>query len=399
MKEHTSNAATNTADVIIVGGGLMGASAAFFLRQRGRSVILLERGLVGQQASGVNFGNVRRQGRYLIQLPLANRARDIWGKLPQLLGEDCEFIASGHLRVCYTDELAAKLETYARDARDYGLDLEILSPSALQSRFSYLGSKAVMGSLGPLDGHANPRLVAPAFGRAARRAGAHVEENTEVLAIEKVGADFHVETRNQGSFRAPVLLITAGAWAGAMAARLGEPVPLVARGPQMGVTEPAPYRILPTLGVSSPLEEETIYLRQVTRGNIVFGGGRRNEVDLDKIRAYPNPDNTLNQMPQLQRLLPGIAKLRLIRVWSGIESYLPDDLPIMSASEKTSGLYYAFGFCGAGFQIGPAVGDVMAELIDTGKTITPIDAFHIRRFAAAHAPETPTLASSGVSHA
>jgi sarcosine oxidase subunit beta len=62
------------ADVIIVGGGLVGASAAFFLRRRGRSVILLERGLVGQQASGVNFGNVRRQGRHLIQLPLANRA-------------------------------------------------------------------------------------------------------------------------------------------------------------------------------------------------------------------------------------------------------------------------------------------------------------------------------------
>lgn len=66
------------ADVVIVGGGFMGVAAAFFLRQRGRSVILLERGLVGQQASGVNFGNVRRQGRYLPQLPLANRSREIW---------------------------------------------------------------------------------------------------------------------------------------------------------------------------------------------------------------------------------------------------------------------------------------------------------------------------------
>jgi sarcosine oxidase subunit beta len=167
----------------------------------------------------------------------------------------------------------------------------------------------------------------------------------------------------------------------------------------MGVTEPAPYRIDPTLGISSPLEEETVYLRQVTRGNIVFGGGRRNEVDLDKIRVYPNPENTLNQMPQLQRLLPGIGKLRLIRMWSGIESYLPDDLPIMSASDKTAGLYYAFGFCGAGFQVGPGVGDVMAELIDTGKTVTPIDPFHIRRFAAARTADTAAPVSTGVSHA
>ena len=372
---------TEAADVIIVGGGLMGASAAFFLRKRGRSVILLERGLVGQQASGVNFGNVRRQGRYLVQLPLANRSREIWGRLPELIGEDCEFVASGHLRVCYSAEYAAKAETYARDAREYGLDLEIIAPSALRSRFPYLGHEVLLGSLGPRDGHANPRLVAPAFGRAARREGARVEENTEVLTIEKIGEDFHVVTRNRGSFRAPILLVTAGAWAGAMAARLGEPVPAVARGPQMGVTEPVPYRIKPTLGVSTPHEAETIYMRQVTRGNIVFGGGNRVEVNLDTIRAYVNPENTLKQMPQLRRLLPGIGNLNLIRVWSGIESYLPDDMPIMGPSEKVAGLFYAFGFCGAGFQIGPAVGDVMAELIDTGSTVTPIEPFHIRRFA------------------
>lgn len=375
--------AAAAADVIIVGGGLMGASAALFLRRRGRSVILLERGLVGQQASGVNFGNVRRQGRYLEQLPLANRSRDIWGRLPELVGEDCEFIASGHLRVCFNEAQAAKMEAYAHDARAYGLDLEIISPNALRDRFPFLDRGVVLGSYGPLDGHANPRLVTPAFARAAVRQGARVEENAEVLAIDRIGEDFHVQTRDRGVFRAPILLITAGAWAGAMAARFGEPVPLVARGPQMGVTEPVPYRIGPTLGVSTPLEEETVYLRQVTRGNIVFGGGRRNEVNLDTIRVYPKPENTLNQMPQLRRLLPGIAQLRLIRVWSGIESYLPDDRPIMGASDKVPGLYYAFGFCGAGFQIGPAVGDVMAELIDTGASVTPIEPFHIRRFAPA----------------
>ena len=372
----------DAADVIIVGGGLMGASAALFLRNRGRSVILLERGLVGQQASGVNFGNVRRQGRYLSQLPLANRAREIWGRLPELVGEDCEFTPSGHLRVFYSPEQAAKGEAYARDALAYGLELEIIAGNALRDRYPYLGREVLMGSLGPIDGHANPRLVAPAFGRAARRAGARVEENAEVLAIDKIGEDFQVETRDRGTFRAPALLITAGAWAGAMAERLGEPVPLIARGPQMGVTEPVPFRIGPTLGVSTMLEEETIYLRQVSRGNIVFGGGNRVLLPPGTLHAYVDPKNTLNQMPQLKRLLPGIAQLRLIRTWSGVESYLPDDLPVMGPSAKVPGLYYAFGFCGAGFQVGPGVGDVMAELIDTGATVTPIEPFHIRRFAA-----------------
>jgi sarcosine oxidase, subunit beta len=374
------SAPQQAADVIIVGGGLMGASAALFLRNRGRSVVLLDRGLVGQQASGVNFGNVRRQGRYLSQLPLANRSREIWDRLPELVGEDCEFMPSGHLRVFYSEEQAAKGEAYARDARAYGLDLEIIAGNALRDRFPYLGREVLMGSFGPLDGHANPRLVTPAFGRAAARAGARVEENAEVVSIEKVGEDFQVETRDRGGFRAPSLLITAGAWAGAMAERLGEPVPAVARGPQMGVTEPVPYRIGPTLGVSTMLEEETIYLRQVSRGNIVFGGGNRVHIEPGALRAHVDPQNTLNQMPQLRRLVPGIAQLRIIRTWSGVESYLPDDLPIMGSSAKVPGLYYAFGFCGSGFQIGPGVGDVMAELIDTGATSTPIEPFHIRRF-------------------
>jgi sarcosine oxidase subunit beta len=373
------------ADVIIVGGGLMGTSAAFFLRQRGRSVILLERGLVGQQASGVNFGNVRRQGRHLFQLPLANRARDIWGRLPELLGEDCEFLPSGHVRVFYSDEFAAKGEQYARDAKAYDLHLELFAGNALRARFPYLGRDVIMASLGAQDGHANPRLVTPAFSRAARRAGAAIEENAEVLAIQKLGEDFQVATRERGSFRAPNLIVAAGAWSGALAAGFGEPVPLTAKGPQMGVTEPVPYRIGPSLGVSTSVEADTVYLRQVTRGNIVFGGGTRGEADIEAIRAYVDPVNTLNQLPRLQRLVPGVGPLRLIRTWSGIESYLPDDLPVLGASAKTPGLFYAFGFCGAGFQIGPGVGEVLAELVDTGTTVTPIEPFHIRRFAQAAA--------------
>lgn len=369
-------------DVIVIGGGIMGASTAFFLRQRGHSVRLIERGLVGQQASGVNFGNIRRQGRKLVQLPLSNRARGIWERLPELVGESCEYLSSGQLRVSYDAEGAEDLETYARDARDYGLDLEMLGPKALRQRYPWLGPDIVLGSLGPQDGHANPRLTAPAFGRAALKAGAIIEENTEVLAVEKTGDDFEVQTAGGGRFRAPAVMLATGAWAAPVAARFGEPVPMVSRGPHMGVTEPVPYRIKPSVGVKTRVPGETVYLRQVERGNIVFGGGMRNEVDLDAIRVYPKPEYTLHQLPLLQRLLPGIEKLRIIRVWSGIEGYLPDDQPVMGPSGKVPGLYYAFGFSGAGFQIGPGVGDVMAELIANGTTSTPIEAFDIRRFAA-----------------
>jgi sarcosine oxidase subunit beta len=366
-------------DVIVVGGGIMGAATAFFLRRRGVSVALLERGLVGQQASGVNFGNVRRQGRFLPQLPLANRSRAIWGRLGALLGEDAEFIATGHVRVAFRPDDVARIEAHARAVREYGLELEIIHGNALRDRFPFLAGEALAGSLSPLDGHANPRLAAPAFGRAAQREGAIVVENAEVLAIEKPGDDFEVETAS-GRFRAPVVQISAGAWGGGLSARFGEPVPIVAKGPQMGVTEPLPYRIGPVVGVASADEREGMYLRQVKRGNIVYGGGWRGPALPDIQRAYIDPMNTLRQLPMLRRVVPALGALRTIRTWSGIEGYLPDDLPIIGPSGKVSGLYYAFGFCGHGFQLGPGVGDTMAELIATGATPTPLAPFHIARF-------------------
>src|SRR5690606_39052173 len=261
--------------------GLMGVATAFFLRRRGVSVILLERGLVGQQASGVNFGNVRRQGRFLPQLPLANRAREIWGRLPELIGDDVEFLPLGHIRVCFSEEDAAVLEAHARDVRDYGLELEIISRNALRDRCPYFSPEVVAGSLSPDDGHAKPRLVTPAFARAAVRAGAVVHENTEVASITRVGEDFVVETVGGGRFRAPAVQISTGAWAGEMTARLGETVPYTVHGPQMAVTEPLPYRIEPSIGVYSRDKTDAVYLRQVTRGNVVYGGGWRGQAHAD----------------------------------------------------------------------------------------------------------------------
>ncbi|ALK96768.1 sarcosine oxidase subunit beta [Massilia sp. WF1] len=383
-----------TSDVLIVGGGLMGTATAFFLRRRGVSVTLLERGLVGQQASGVNFGNVRRQARYLAQLPLANRAHGIWQRLPELIGDDIEFLPSGHIRVAYTQDQVGVLEKYARDAREYGLDLELVDGAAMRARYPFLGPEVRAASLSPQDGHANPRLAAPAFARAAVRTGAQIVENTEVLEIAKEGGEFRAACADGRVFRAPVLLIASGAWGNRMSAAFGEPVPLTARGPQMAVTEPVPYRIGPSVGVATPHLHETLYFRQIKRGNIIFGGCGRGPAYPDLRRAYVLPEHTLTQFGQLKRLAPPVARLNIIRVWSGIEGYLDDNLPVLGPSPKVSGLYYAFGFSGHGFQLGPGVGDLMAELIATGGTSTPIAPFGIGRFATSQ-NDAAALAAAG----
>lgn len=368
-------------DVLVVGAGLMGASAAFFLRRHGRSVTLLERELVGRQASGTNFGNVRRQGRDLAQMPLANRARAVWGRLKELIGEDLEFVPYGHLRVCYTEAQAAVLERHARDVKPLGLELELFTAEQLHKRWGIFSPAVVAGSLSPHDGHANPRLAGPAFARAARRLGAQVQEHAEVLHLERDGRGFVAHTANGSRHRGEQLLVCCGAWSNRIASLFGETVPLEARGPQMGVTEPLPYAIGPSIGLSSPIETEGLYFRQIRRGNVVFGGGLKGPALTDTIRAYVKPENTLRQFRELRRFVPAFEYVQLIRVWSGIEGYTGDGAPVMGQSSTTPGLHYAFGFNGEGFAIGPGVGEVMAELIATGTTTTPIEPFSIARFA------------------
>jgi sarcosine oxidase subunit beta len=312
---------------------------------------------------------------------LANRARAVWGRVRGLLGEDIEFRPYGHLRVCYTETQAAILEQHVRDVEPLGLELQMFSPQALRQRWGIFSSEVVAGSLSPLDGHANPRLAGPAFGRAARRAGAVIHEHTEVSHVERDGADFLAHSVDGRRFRAGQLLVTSGAWSGHFAAAFGEPVPLDARGPQMGVTEPLPYAIGPSIGVSTPVEVEGLYFRQIARGNIVFGGGLKGSAFADLQRAFVRPDNVLRQMRELRRFVPAFAQVQLLRVWSGIEGYTADWAPVMGPSARVAGLHYAFGFNGEGFAISPGVGEVMAELLATGQTSTPIEAFSIGRFA------------------
>jgi sarcosine oxidase subunit beta len=383
----------NEADVIVIGGGIMGTTTAFFLRRRNRSVILLERGLTGQQASGVNFGGIRRQGRALPQLAMANRALRTWQRSAELLGEDIEFLPSGHTRVCYHQKDVENFDQYAIDARAYGLELEVLHGEAMFRRFPFLGREVLSASISPLDGHANPRLAAPAFGRAAARLGARIVENTEVVRVEKEAGGFRVESATGEIYRAEQVLICAGAWANTLSTQAGEPVPLVARGPQMAVTEPVPYVFSTSMGVYTSVKKESVYYRQVARGNIVLGGGPPGPADPVTRRASVLPENTVAQLAQFVRMVPAMRPLQVIRVWSGVESYLPDSEPIIGPSSKVDGLFYAFGFSGSGFQIGPGVGETLAELLDTGSTPIDLSSFSIRRFQRTSSTQAESVTS------
>ncbi len=367
---------TITCDVLIQGGGGAGCSAALHLARRRARVVLLERGLVGGQASGVNYGGVRQQGRHPAELPIARRARALWGRMKSLVGSDIEFVESGHLKLARDATEEAELVAYLDVARAHGLPLHLLARDALHTAYPWLGPDVCAGSLAPEDGSANPRLLAPALAQAARAAGADVREHAEVVEHGHDGERFTLRTRAGERFAAPVLINAAGYWGGAVAAAFGEGVPIEPLSPNMLVTEPIRYFIDINLGVVGG----NVYLRQIPRGNVIVGAGH-GENDPRVPWSRPLPEASIRGMALAVQLVPALAAARVIRTWTGIDGRMPDRIPVFGPSRRRPGLYHAFGFSGHGFQLGPAVGEILSELVLDGRTDIPLDPFRIDRFA------------------
>ena len=359
-------------DVIILGGGGAGCSAALHLARRGASVVLLERGLVGSQASGVNHGGVRQQGRHPAEFPLARRSREMWSRMRQICGTDAEFDPCGHLKLARSEAEEADLLRWNAMAAEHGLHATMLGRNAIRAAHPYFSERVVAGSLLADDGSANPRLLAPALARAAREAGATLLEHHEVTAIE---AGFSVRAAGR-EFTAPVLLNCAGFWGGGVAEKFGEPVPVTPLNPNMLVTEPLPFFCTHNLGVVGG----DVYIRQISRGNVIFGGGR-GESDPAVPISRPLPDPAFAAMARAVEIIPHLADALIIRSWTGIDGGMPDALPVLGPSRTTPGLIHAFGFSGHGFMLGPAVGAILSELVLDGRTDEPLEAFDIGRFA------------------
>lgn len=363
------------ADAVIIGGGIVGCSAALFMRKAGLSVILLDKGFCGAQASGVNYGGVRRQGREPEQIPLSQRAFNLWARLPELIGIDGEYTRSGHLKLARTPEHFARLEAYAAKVKPLGLELELIGGNAVRERFPWLPGDVAGASLCAEDGNANPRLVSPAFARAALAAGASVLENTPVVEARETSDGFAILAGSGIEIRSRLLFNCAGAWSDQFAASFGEPVPLKRIYPTMVVTEPMPLRLPMSLGE----EGGGFYGRQVTRGNYVMGGGRGTPLD-NPDYSRPSVNAASSVMLRAIELFPHLKHAQVIRFWSGTEAEMPDDNPVIGPSDRIKNLYHAFGFNGAGFQTGPAVGAILCDLATQGETETPIEAFSITRF-------------------
>jgi len=365
------------ADVAIIGGGLVGCFAAYFLRQRGQSVLVIERGTVCAAASGTNFGNLRLQGHHPAEYPLALRAQAIWEDLGPLSGENCAIKTSGHLYLGLAARDQHKLESIAQEANAADLAVDLLHGNAVRRRWPMFSDLVTGACWSRRDGIAEPTRIGPLVARLAASAGAELIENTRVTRVEKRAAGFCLATDGDLSVSCGRLINAAGAWGAELAGACGEPVPLFAAGPPLFEVHPEH----PWDGPSLAAIDGTLLLRPGLTGPAVAGTFPRVKADLGSGRAPVPPERVGPALARLNSVVPGLGRLQAGRVWSGVEGYLPDMLPVIGASGTTPGLVHAFGFSGHGFQLAPGVGAVVAELVSTGVSETPIDAFAPARFA------------------
>ena len=192
-----------TADVVIVGGGIVGCTTAYNLARRGARVILFEKGDIAQEASGRNRGNVRLQLRDRLELPIVREAIELWKCADDELGLPTEYRTTGNLLVTYHEEIAAGFEAEAERHRGLGIKAEVVSHNALRDRVPDISSDILAGFLTTEDGHVNPQKATWAFATAARRAGAQVRTGTAVTSFVVDGGKVLGVNTDQGTASAP----------------------------------------------------------------------------------------------------------------------------------------------------------------------------------------------------
>lgn len=364
-------------DVLVIGGGLHGLSAALHLARRGRRVRVLEKEVAGAHASGFSAGGVRTLGRHPAEVPLALAALDLWHGIATLVGEDCGFQATGQIKVAENADELAVLERRVAAMRAQGhAHEELIGPEALRRWLPALAPHCVGGILCRRDGFAEPYRTTLAFRRAALALGAEVVEGARVTALERRGGLWHLRCADGGRHAAPVLVNAAGAWAGRVARAAGEDIPLGFNAFMMMLTAPMAPFVAPVVGATG----RPISFKQSASGQVMIGGGHKGVADLSTGRVTLDVERLAFSARTALELFPILAETRMVHAWAGIEGVLPDDIPVIGRSPVAEGLVHAFGFCGHGFAIAPLIGGIVADLALSGGTSHPIAAFAPDRF-------------------
>ncbi len=365
------------ADVIVIGAGIHGCSTALHLARRGASVIVLEKDYAGRHASGVNAGGVRQLARHVAEIPLSIASMELWERIGDLVDDDCGFKSHGTVLVAETEAELASFRARVDDLKLRGFTHEeLIDQHELRRLVPAVSDACPGGVVSRRDGAADPFRTTQAFRRAAKRSGAQFHEGVAVIGLSRVAGRWEIATAN-GTFCAPLVVNSAGAWAGRIAASVGESVPLNVIAPMLMITSRVPAFIEPVV----ILRSRKLSFKQFENGTVLIGGGHEGRADPATNETVLDWSKLATSAQTVWELFPVMRSASIVRAWAGIEARMPDDIPVFSPSRVAEGLFHQFGFSAHGFQLGPGAGSVMAELVTTGRTNVPLAAFDVGRFA------------------
>jgi sarcosine oxidase subunit beta len=373
---------TRTADVVVIGGGVVGVSVAWHLARLGvKRVVVLERAdLLGTGATGASAGGTRKLFSLDINVRLALEGQAAFRRLEDELGYALDFRKTGYLFLALGEgELAGYRETLATLARLGAGDARLVTAAEVRSIVPQLAMEGVLGGLfSPSDGHLSPAALTEAFAREARRHGAEIVTGAEVVAIERAGDRVRAVRTARERIETDVVVNAAGAHAAEVARRAGVEIPVVPRRRLCFVTRDD-RGLAP--GIPMVFDFQTwFYFRREGKG-VLFGTA--NTADPPTLDPAPDWDFLARISPLIFRRLPCLADAEVATAWAGCEGYTPDGNPLIGPSRELRGLVLACGFSGHGVMHSPATGRIVADQIlgrDVGYDLGP---FAPDRFSAA----------------
>jgi sarcosine oxidase subunit beta len=370
-----------TADVIIIGGGIQGASLAFHLAQREVKAVVLEKRFIAAEATGRSSGLVRMHYDLELESRLAWLSFQYFRDWGQKVGGDCGFTRTGFLKIVapqYEEQLRANVVMQ----QEIGINTRLVTAGEVAEMAPYLvNDDFAVAAYEPDSGYADPSASTMSLMQAARQKGAALVQECQVTGILVEGGQVSGVTSSQGDFSAPVVVNAAGAWAAQVGRMAGLEVPVkVWRHDTIFIRQPA---ALPDNHLTVIDDAKTMYFRPETGGLTLLGLEDGNPVgeSPDEFADSVAPDFVDRAVDRICQRIPLMEQGSLHSTHGGIDGITPDQRAILGQAGP-DGFYLACGFSGTGFKIGPAVGLCMAELIVDGRAQSvDIAPFTLNRFA------------------
>ncbi|NCO23701.1 MAG: FAD-dependent oxidoreductase [Candidatus Infernicultor aquiphilus] len=364
------------ADLVIIGGGVVGCSVAYNLAKLGaKNIILLEKNTLASGSTGRCGAGIRQQFGTKMNCILARESIKIFENLSQELEYDIELNQGGYLILAYTEKEVNQFKKNVALEQSLNIKARFITVEEAKEIVPPLNTEGILAAtFCPTDGHANPFKTNFAYAEAAERLGVKIYTFTEVKEIETENHKIVAVNTDKGKLLTPMVVNAAGGYSGIIGKMVGVDIPVYSQRHQILITEPIDPLFRPMLMSFS----RNFYGQQTPHGSIIMGFGDPNERKDGDIGSSWQFAQEMAQ--KMTAVLPLLKEVSMVRQWAGLYNMSPDAQPILGEHPQIEGFYMALGFSGHGFMLAPITSKLIAELILKRKTSLPIDKLDIGRF-------------------